>query len=130
MRSWLILPVMALTVVGAVAFGVAGTPSVVASAPLETKVAAIQEPVTLTDACVWKPEAAAAGMADPCAVETAAAQAIEATKPSRKALVWPDDFIELTAQAAADVYDAAAELLADIYAFAFESEEAAKKADS
>lgn len=133
MRSWLILPVMALTVAGAVALGVAGTPSDVASAPLaplETKIAAIQEPVTLTDACVWKPEAAAAGMADPCAVETAAAQAIEATRPSGKALVWPDDFIELTAQAAADVYDAAAELLADIYAFAFESEEAAKKADS
>ncbi len=133
MRSWLILPVMALTVAGAFAFGIAGTPSDVASAPLsplETKVAALQEPATLTDACVWKPEAAAVGVPDPCAVETAAAQAIEATKPSGKALVWPDDFIELTAKAVVDVYDAAASLLSDIYAFAFESEEAARKADS
>ncbi|MFT3809826.1 MAG: hypothetical protein QM698_07890 [Micropepsaceae bacterium] len=129
MRSWLILPVLALSVAGVFALGV-NAPADGAPASADTRLAALQEPVTLTDACVWTPEAAAAGTPDPCAVETAAAKAIEATKPSGKALVWPDDFVELTAQAVADVYEAAATLISDLYAFAFESEEAARKADS
>lgn len=130
MRSWLILPVLALSAWGAFAFSGDTAVTETAVAPAETRVAALQQTATLTDACVWTPEASTVGQPDPCAVQTAAAEAIEATKPSGKALVWPDDFVELTAQAVADAYEAAAGLLSDLYRFAFESEEAAKKADS
>ena len=127
MRSWLILPVLALTAWGAFALGGAGVSTDVTVAPLETKLAALQGTATLTDACVWTPEASTAGLADPCGLE---AVAVEANKPVSRPLVWPDDFIELTTQAVVDIYDAAAGLLGDLYAFAFESEEAVKKADS
>ena len=102
-----------------------------ARATAEIRVAALQAtPDALSDACVWSPEAAAAGEADQCGGVTHIESVPETPAASGRALVWPDDFIALTTGAVSDAWDAAVGYLTDLYEYAFESDEPARKAGS
>ncbi len=131
MRSWLYTPALALVALGALALSGADTASRDARATAEIRVAALQAtPDALSDACVWSPEAAAAGEADQCGGVTHIESVPETPAASGRALVWPDDFIALTTGAVSDAWDAAVGYLTDLYEYAFESDEPARKAGS
>ena len=131
MRSWLYTPALTLVALGALALSGADTASRDARATAEIRVATLQAtPDALSDACVWSPEAAAAGEADQCGGVTHIESAPETPAASGRALVWPDDFIALTTGAVSDAWDAAVGYLTDLYEYAFESDEPARKAGS
>ncbi len=117
MRIWLLLPVLALVMAGAVALS-ANEPGRLAQKG--RAVAAVETPAMMNDACVWTADTASAE-ADPCG---------EAVHAERRAFVWPDDLITVTADAAVDVWQATVGFLTGIYDYVFESEEPAREAGS
>lgn len=136
MRIWLILPVIGLAAIGGMAV-LGSQPARVEEAkraasqtPL-VHLAAIQNASGLSDACVWSPELAASGtgvqcttrlVATPTPLEAPSDGGLGAARQANRALVWPDDFIVLTAEAAEEVWEAAVAVLSDIYEYAFSGE--------
>lgn len=135
MRTWILTAALALVALGgfalsqgeaadpAVSLQGAGTPAI--------QMAALQTPAeTLSDACVWSPEAAAAGVADQCAGPPPVVSVFDTSRAAGRALVWPDDFIEMTTSAVAEAWDTAVGFFIEVYEYAFESEEPPRKAGS
>lgn len=131
MRSWLILPALALSALGALVLQGDGALRSDAQ-PHLVRLAALQTTDTLSDACVWSPEAAAAGELGPCAAAEPNLGALKTDTPpeapeiaaaARRPLVWPDDFIALTVNAATDAWSVTVGFLADLYDYAFGADE-------
>ncbi len=134
MRSWPILPALALSALGALALSGDGAVRLEGKSHL-VRLAALQTTDTLSDACVWTPEAAAAGEPGPCGTAapvlgTLSAEAVEAPAPEQTAhrpLVWPDDFIAMTIAAATEAWSTTVGWLTDLYDYAFEGDKVAEK---
>ena len=122
MRIWILSPALALAALCSLALLGTG-PARLAETGAPLQVAAIPEPDSMTDACVWTAEVAAAGDHDQCGE-------VRAAEPQARALVWPNDFIAITTGAAADVWDAAIGFLTGIYEYAFGDEQPPRQAGS
>lgn len=131
MRTWLILPALALSALGGLALFGAGSSETAERTEL-VRLAALQPTDTLSDACVWTPEAAAAGEPSPCGTTTPVLAAVEPQPPSKpmRALVWPDDFIALTVVAATEVWQATLDFVSGLYDSAFGGEEPKDPSDA
>jgi len=144
MRIWAILPALALSALGALALSGGGAERPEGN-PHMVRLAALQTAGTMSDACVWSPEAAVAGEPGPCAAAELSLGILSAEAPAplqqmaeaphadvatHRPLIWPDDFIALTIAAATDAWSATVGLLTDLYDYAFEGEETDKPSGS
>lgn len=132
MRTWIFTSALTLTAFGSLALwgNEAAGPAVSEQHFATVQIAAVPIDDSMSDACVWSPEAAAAGVADPCREQESAVVMPEPAGSRHRALVWPNDFITITVDAAGEVWDATITFLTDIYQYAFEGDEPPKKAGS
>ena len=132
MRTWIFTSALALTALGGLAFwgNEAAGPEVAEPVLVVVQIAAIPLDEQMSDACVWSPEAAAAGAVDQCRDPEIVVGVFESAGEQDRALIWPNDFIAMTVDAADAAWDATVTFLTDIYKYAFEAEEPPKKAGS
>lgn len=134
MKSWLIVPVFGLTLaIGLLAVPaqtVLRQPAVVATAVATTtsartvvavRVATAERHDVMSDACVFSAEAMAAGAAPQCGGAGIVATTYQPEQSvETEALVWPGDFLKLTAAAAGEAWDATLEFVGAIFGYANE----------
>lgn len=124
MRAFLVIPALALCAIGGLTLTGADAPrSVIAGVEVtaSVQVAALQHDDALSDACVWSAEAAAAGVASQCG-QSKIVQIADTAEPAPRALVWPDDFIAITLEAAETAWRSTIDFMNDAYEYAFGSE--------
>ena len=110
MKLWIFTPAAAL---GAALFLIFASPVSLNGddAPC-IKVAALQSPDVMSDACVFSAEAMAAGEAGSCSAT------VEQSSSYNKPFTWPGDFIDLTAMAAAQIWNATIHVIVRMYTYA------------
>ena len=110
MKLWIFTPAAAI---GAALFLVFASPLSLSGADAPCiKVAALQSLDVMSDACVFSPEAMAAGEAGSCSAT------VEHASSSGKPFTWPGDFIDLTAMAAAEIWNATLHVIVRMYTYA------------
>jgi hypothetical protein len=130
MKAWILLPLSAV----ALAIGLAAVPAttvpagtdqrtaVAAPVAISVQVASVERDDIMTDACVFSPDAMAAGEPAQCGHAAVLQTVIVAThQPRSGALKWPGDFVTLTAAAAVEAWDATLCFVDDLFGYARES---------
>lgn len=110
MKLWIFTPAAAI---GAALFLVFASPvSLNGDDEPCIKVAALQQMDVMSDACVFSPEAMASGKSGSCSAT------VEHSSSVSKPFTWPGDFIELTAMAAAQIWNTTLHVIVRMYAYA------------
>jgi hypothetical protein len=110
MKLWIFTPAAAL---GAALFLIFASPVALndADAPC-IKVAALQSPEVMSDACVFSAEAMAAGETGSCSAT------VDQSSSFSQPFTWPGDFINLTVMAAAEIWNATLHVIVRMYTYA------------
>ena len=130
MKSWILLPFSGIALAIGLMAGPAPTaisgPSqrILVHAPVSVSVvvASAEQSDIMTDACVFSAEAMAAGVPAQCGhASIVRAVVVETRQPRHGALKWPGDFVDLTATAAADAWDATLCFVDGLFGYARET---------
>lgn len=126
MRTWMVIPALALATTSCIVLfaSLSGSSDAALAEHVSARVsdaAAAQNDPAMSDACVWSAEPAARNEGESC-TETVSARAPRDGSGKSRALVWPDDFIDLTANAAVAAWDATVHFLTGLYDYAFKDE--------